>query len=141
MDRKAAPAQNKRARETYTIGDLAAEFGLTLRCLRFYEDAGLIQPRRKGQARLYSKRDHARIALICRGKRLGFSIAEIKEFLDLYDVGACQKDQMRFLLERARSRKAALETQLGDVHQTLAELQKIEIEILAHLNETQEALT
>ncbi len=119
---------------TYTIGQLAAEFGLTLRGIRFYEDQGMLHPARHGQTRLYSRADHARLVLICRGKRLGFSISEIKEFLDLYHGRRDNAGQMHYLLERARLRMQALKTQAEDVRQTLSELQKIEHEILNHLN-------
>lgn len=122
------------AERTYAIGELAGEFGLTLRTIRHYEDEGLLAPAREGQARVYSHRDRARLALICRGKRLGFSLPEIKEFLDLYDVGDAQVEQMRYLQMRARERAAALERQLRDVQQTLAELRDIDVRIERHLN-------
>ncbi|MGQ9365829.1 MerR family transcriptional regulator [Azospirillum sp. A39] len=124
----------RQAERTYAIGELAAEFGLTLRTIRHYEDEGLLAPAREGQARVYSHRDRARLALICRGKRLGFSLPEIKEFLDLYDVGDAQVEQMRYLQTRARERAAALERQLQDVQQTLAELRDIDVRIERHLN-------
>ena len=117
-----------------TIGALADEFGLTLRCIRFYEDERLLSPERVGQTRYYTRADHARLKLICRGKRLGFSIAEIKEFLDLYAVDHTQTEQMHYLLAHARSRMQALTTQMEDVRQTLSELQQIERDILQHLN-------
>ncbi|WP_035693336.1 MerR family transcriptional regulator [Azospirillum halopraeferens] len=119
---------------TYGIGELAAEFGLTLRTIRHYEDEGLLVPARDGQARVYTHRDRARLALICRGKRLGFSLAEVKEFLNLYDVDDAQAEQMRYLQKAARQRIAALERQLQDVQQTLAELRAIDAEIDDHLN-------
>ncbi len=123
---------------TFTIGELAEEFGLTLRSIRFYEAEGLLAPSRDGQNRLFTKQDRARLKLICRGKRLGFSVAEIKEFLNLYDVDAGQHEQMRYLLDHARGRIAALKTQLEDVKQTIAELQTIEGEIIAHLSHQKE---
>lgn len=118
---------------TYTIGELADEFGLTLRSLRFYEDQGLITPARAGTSRIYSRRDRARLKLICRGKRLGFSIGEIKDFLDLYDSDEAQVEQMRYLHTRAQDRIAQLEQQLRDVQQTLRELKEIDDLIVAHL--------
>ncbi len=120
---------------TYGIGELAEEFGLTLRTLRFYEDEGLIAPARLGTVRVYSHRDRARLKLICRGKRLGFSIGEIKDFLDLYDSDEAQVEQMRFLHTRARDRIVQLEQQLRDVQQTLKELREIDDLILAHLRQ------
>jgi DNA-binding transcriptional MerR regulator len=125
--------------KTFTIGQLAEEFGLTLRSIRFYEAEGLLAPSRDGQCRLFTKQDRARLKLICRGKRLGFSVAEIKEFLNLYTVDRSQHEQMRFLLDHARARIAALKTQLDDVKQTLAELQQIEGEIVAHLKSGKES--
>lgn len=118
---------------TYSIGQLAEEFGLTLRSLRFYEDEGLISPARVGQTRVYSHRDRARLKLICRGKRLGFSIGEIKDFLDLYDTDEAQVEQMTFLLKGARNRIVHLEQQLRDVQQTLKELREIDDLIVSHL--------
>ena len=105
-----------------TIGALAAAFSLTPRTIRYYEDQGLLTPARAGAQRVYDAADRARLALICRGKRLGFSIAEIKDFLDLYQAGDGQIGQMRYLLGRGRARIAALEQQLRDVQDTLADL-------------------
>ena len=125
---------NPQAERTYSIGQLAEEFGLTLRSLRFYEDEGLISPARVGQTRVYSHRDRARLKLICRGKRLGFSIGEIKDFLDLYETDEAQVEQMSFLLKGARNRIRHLEQQLRDVQQTLKELHEIDGMIVSHLN-------
>ena len=80
---------------TYTIGELAREFGVTARALRFYEDKGLLDPARDGQNRVYSARDRARLQLIVRGKRVGFSLVEIRQMLDLYDLGDNQRAQIR----------------------------------------------
>jgi DNA-binding transcriptional MerR regulator len=118
---------------SYSIGDLAAAFDITPRSIRFYEDEGLLSPERAGLTRIYSHRDRARLALICRGKRLGFSLAEIREFLDLYDREHGQVGQMSFFLGRARARRAALETQLVDVQQTIEDLKGIEDEIVTFL--------
>lgn len=125
---------NPQTERTYSIGQLAEEFGLTLRSLRFYEDEGLIAPARVGQTRVYSHRDRARLKLICRGKRLGFSIGEIKDFLDLYDTDEAQVEQMSFLLKGARNRIRHLEQQLRDVQQTLKELHEIDDMIVSHLH-------
>ena len=105
-----------------TIGALALAFGLTPRTIRYYEDQGLLAPARVGAQRVYGAADRARLALILRGKRLGFSIAEIKDFLDLYQADDGQIEQMRYLVGRGRARIAALERQLEDVQQTLADL-------------------
>ncbi|MEI8395606.1 MAG: MerR family DNA-binding transcriptional regulator [Rhodospirillaceae bacterium] len=108
--------------DSYTIGELAAELGLTPRSIRFYEDQGLLAPVRVGSQRVYDRRDRARLGLICRGKRLGFTIAEIRDFLGLYDVDDSQSEQMRYLVGRGRERIAALEHQLLDVQETLTDL-------------------
>ncbi|GLR81321.1 MerR family transcriptional regulator [Azospirillum oryzae] len=119
------------------IGELAGEFGLTHRTIRHYEDEGLLSPERIGSApggaRVYGHRDRARLALICRGKRLGFSLAEIKDFLNLYDTDDAQIEQMRYMRTIARRRISALEQQLADVKQTLAELCTIDTQISEHL--------
>jgi DNA-binding transcriptional MerR regulator len=118
---------------TFTISELADTFQVTPRTIRFYEDQGLLSPRRDGLNRVYSHRDRARLTLICRGKRLGFSLAEIKDFLDLYDVDDRQIEQMRFALAHGRERIASLEVQLKDVQQTLSELRALEGQIIDHL--------
>lgn len=107
---------------TYTITDLAHDFGITPRTLRFYEDKGLIRPRRKGNQRIYGRRERARLQLILRGKRLGFSLANIKEMLDLYEVGDGQVTQMRTMLARSRRRVAELKAQRRDVDAAIREL-------------------
>ena len=121
-------------RETYSIGDLVRELELTPRTIRFYEEEGLLTPERKGQARIYDRRERARLMLICRGKRLGFSLADIRKFLELYDVDANQTEQMRYCLAAARDRICVLEHQRRDIDQTLEELRDIEAGIKAHLN-------
>ena len=118
---------------TFTISELADAFRVTPRTIRFYEDQGLLSPRRDGLNRVYSHRDRARLTLICRGKRLGFSLAEIKDFLDLYDVDDQHIEQMRFVLAHGRERIKSLEVQLEDVQQTLSELRELERQIVEHL--------
>ena len=118
----------------HTIGELSAEFDLTPRSLRFYEDEGLLKPKREGTKRLYGYRDYARLKLICRGKRLGFSIADIKEFLSLYSVEGQHEVQARYFVEIADKRIDSLEQQLQDVQQTLSELKTIRAEIIDHLS-------
>ncbi|MBL8537608.1 MAG: MerR family DNA-binding transcriptional regulator [Hyphomonadaceae bacterium] len=98
---------------TYTISQLAREYQVTPRALRFYEDKGLLTPRREGMNRVYSHRDRAKLQLILRGKRVGLSLIEIKEILDLYKVD--QRAQAQTALKRFRSRIAALEEQRKDV--------------------------
>ena len=118
---------------TFTIGELAEEFGLTLRAIRFYEDEGLLTPTRAGQARIFTRRDRAKLQLIMRGKRLGFSIAEIRDFLHLYSIGDMQVEQVRYVRRKARERIDALERQLADVQETLVELRQIDRAIGEHL--------
>ena len=126
-------AADKRIAETFTISELAAEFGLTPRTIRFYEDEGLVSPGRSGMNRVYSRRDRARLELICRGKRLGFSLADVKEFLDLYNRDQRQIEQMKYAAGLARQRIEALEVQLEDVKQTLIDLRGIEKEMVEYL--------
>jgi DNA-binding transcriptional MerR regulator len=111
---------------TYAISDLAQSFAVTPRAIRFYESQGLLAPRRVGTMRIYSHRDRARLQLILRGKRLGFSLAEIKEWLDLYDHGDGRVRQLHVLLARSRERIRELERQLEDLTLTLQELRAIE---------------
>ncbi len=126
-------AADKRPTESFTISELAVEFGLTPRTIRFYEDEELISPGRSGINRVYSRRDRARLELICRGKRLGFSLAEVKEFLDLYDRDRRQIEQMKYAAALARQRIDSLERQLEDVKQTLTDLRRIEKEMIDYL--------
>lgn len=100
---------------TWTISELAREFEVTPRALRFYEDKELLTPRRDGLNRVYSARDRARLTLILRGKRVGFPLAEIKELLDLYDLGDGQRSQMTAAQRKFRARLALMEEQREDV--------------------------
>ncbi|MCW0181213.1 MAG: MerR family DNA-binding transcriptional regulator [Zavarzinia sp.] len=118
MKAGAEPAGSK----TYSITQLSEEFSITPRAIRFYEDRGLLHPRRDGQTRIYSQRDWVRLLLILRGKRVGFSLAELREILDLYDLGDGQTEQIRRTLETARGKMVSLERQRQDIDQTIAEL-------------------
>jgi DNA-binding transcriptional MerR regulator len=109
-------------RESFSITDLSAEFDVTPRALRFYEDEGLITPHRRGLTRIYSHRDRARLAWILRGKRVGFSLAEIREMIDLYDIGDGRRAQRAVTIERCRTRIAALTDQKRDIDAAIAEL-------------------
>ena len=106
----------------YTIGDLSREFGVTLRTLRFYEDKGLLNPKRQGTTRLYNRRDRARLKLVLMGKKVGFSLIEIKEMLDLYDLKDGQETQLRVALERFQSQIDVLKRQKIDIEQAIDEL-------------------
>ena len=109
-------------RRLYSIGDLASETGVTHRALRLYEDQGLLAPQRIGNQRIYSQRDRARLILVLRGKQLGFSLADIKEMLELYDVDPAHLEQLRVTLKKASTRIAELEQQQDAIAETLAEL-------------------
>ena len=114
--------------ELYTVNQLAEQLGVTARAIRFYEAKGLISPRRAGTTRVFDRRDRARLMLVLRGKRLGFSLASIREFLDLYDADRSQGAQLRLLLDSTRGRIRELERQREDLDRTLRELREIEAE-------------
>lgn len=108
----------------WTIGELSREFKATQRALRFYEDKGLLQPQRDGMNRLYSVRDRARLQLILRGKRVGFTLSEIREMIDLYDLGDNQRAQMRRTLEKYIEQVGLLKQQHEDIVGSIQELEK-----------------
>ncbi|MEN7536016.1 MerR family transcriptional regulator [Aurantiacibacter flavus] len=109
-----------------SIAEASEELGVTQRTLRFYEDKGLIQPRRVGAMRVYSRREMGRMQLILRGKRLGFSIREIGEFLSLYDADRGKESQMRHLLQQVEDRIEELRHQRDAIDKTISELEVIE---------------
>lgn len=109
-------------RQSYTITDLSEEFGVTARALRFYEDEGLISPERQGLARIYSRRDRARLAWILRGKRVGFSLTEIREMIDLYDADEAHEAQRRVTVDKCKARIDLLTRQKDDIDAAIAEL-------------------
>ncbi len=119
-----------------SVTRLARELGITARTLRFYEDRGLITPQRAGNARTYTMRDRARMILILRGKRLGFSLREIKEYLDLYAVDQTGAEQLRVLRAAVASRLASLLEQREALEETIAELQDIHSQTEAALAQT-----
>lgn len=114
--------------ETFSIAELAREFDITTRTIRFYEDKNLITPERQGQRRVYSARDRIRLRLIMRGKRLGFSLDEIRGMIDLYDVDTSETAQLKHFLEKIRERQAALRHQQRDIKDILDELDRREQE-------------
>lgn len=123
------------ARQLYSVNQLAEELGITPRAIRFYEQSGLIAPRRAGANRVFDRRDRARLMLILRGKRLGFSLGDIREYLGLYDSDRGQVAQVQSLLELTRQRMAELEKQRRDLDQTLGELHSIERQCLDALEQ------
>ncbi len=109
-------------RDLFAIADLAREFGISTRAIRFYESKGLLAPERVGSTRVFRRRDRARLILILRGKRLGFSLRDVSEYLSLYDADRTHRTQVNHLVELVDKRVALLERQLGDLRTTIAEL-------------------
>ena len=119
----------------YSIAELSREFAITPRTIRFYEDEGLIKPRRQGMTRLYSAGDRTRLSWILRGKRLGFALAEIRELLDLYQVDRTGVQQMRELLRRSRLHIAELEKKKRDLDQHISDFKEVEAHVSAELRQ------
>src|SRR3954462_7933005 len=119
----------------YSIAELSREYAITPRTIRFYEDEGLIKPRRQGLTRLYSTHDRVRLSWILRGKRLGFSLAEIKQLLDLYQVDRTGVQQMRELLRRSRLHISDLERKRRDLDAHINEFKEVEIQVTAELKQ------
>src|SRR5664279_4153405 len=118
---RAEPASAASA-ATFTIGELAREFGVTTRAIRFYEDCGLLQPRRAGRNRVYTARDRTRLKLTLRGKRLGLKLAEVKELVDMYESRRDTEAQLRRFLGVLARHRNQLEQRLGDLQATLDEV-------------------
>ncbi len=132
-DERAKPEPGGDPELRYTIGSLAAELQITTRTIRFYELKGLIQPKRRGVARSYSRRDRARLLLILRGKNLGFSLDDIRQYLELYDADPNQTAQMKLLQAKVDAHIAELQGKRADLDRTLKELREIRSQIDAHL--------
>ena len=127
-----APRDNQRL---YSIAELAREFAVTPRTIRFYEDEGLIKPQRHGLIRVYSSGDRARLSWTLRGKRLGFSLSEIRELLDLYQVDRTGVQQMRELLRRSRLHIKDLERRRNDLDAHIKEFKDVEAHVCAELRQ------
>ena len=125
---------------TYTITELAREFGLTTRAIRFYEDHGLIAPKRAGRNRVYGNRDKVRLKLTLRGKRLGLSLSEIRELIDLYDAAKDERAQVERLQEVLRKRRSILEQQREDMEVMLGEIAAFEEQCRKFLDGNDKAL-
>src|SRR3954469_12310126 len=112
--------------EVWTITELAEEFGVTLRTLRHYEDVGLISPERRGTSRVFHARDRIRLQLILRGRRLGFSLPEIRTIVNMYDEQPGESGQLHYLLEQIAVRRTELERLRRDIDETMVELDRVE---------------
>lgn len=112
--------------QTWTIAEIAEEFGITHRTVRHYEDLGLISPEREGTRRIYHRRDRTRLALILRGKRLGFPLEEIRTIIDLYDAPRGKRSQLEYVLDQIDERRADLEQRRADIEAALTELDGFE---------------
>lgn len=123
------------ADRTWTIAELATEFGVTHRTIRFYEAQGLIEPERRGTQRVFHPRDRVRLALVLRGKRLGFDLSEIRRIVDMYDQPPGEAGQLRYLLDQITARRAELEQRRTDIDLTLAELDEVERRCRAELDQ------
>jgi DNA-binding transcriptional MerR regulator len=125
----------ERGGRTYSISDLAQEFALTTRAIRFYEDEGLLEPRRRGQARVYGERERTRIKLILRGKRLGLALSEIRELFDLYATTKNERPQLAKFLQMLLDRRAMLHQQREDIDAVLCEIAILERDCRRRLKE------
>ncbi|EKB18860.1 MerR family DNA-binding transcriptional regulator [Aeromonas veronii] len=119
---------------TYSISELAHEFDVTPRTIRYYEDEGLLTPQREGQTRIYSHRDKIRLKLTLRGKRLGFSLAEIRELFEMYDTDRSSKTQLHSMIQLIETKRGVLHQQLEDIQMVMAELEAAEQRCVNSLN-------
>ena len=126
---------NQPLQTTYSISDLSKEFDITTRSIRFYEDQGLLKPKRRGQTRIYSLKDRVRLKLILRGKRLGFSLAETRRLFEMYDADKTSTTQLNTMLELIEEKKTSLQQQMDDIKVVLMELNSAEQQCLAALDE------
>ena len=129
-------AASAHRRETFTITELADEFALTTRAIRFYEDQGLLSPERRGTRRIYGQRERVRLKLVLRGKRLGMSLADISGILDLYDVDHNERPQLMKFMEVLAARRVLLAQQREDIDVVLQEIESIERDTRKRLKQT-----
>ena len=120
-------------RAEFSISELAREFAITPRAIRFYEDQGLLAPRRDGQRRIYTPRDRTRLKLTLRGKRLGLTLSEIRELIDMYEPGRDERPQLERFLDVLESHKASLLQQRDDIEAQLSEIQTFEKKVRKQL--------
>ncbi|MAA64029.1 MAG: MerR family transcriptional regulator [Alteromonadaceae bacterium] len=130
---------NLNVRKTYSISDLAKEFDITTRTIRFYEEAGMMTPERDGQTRIYTDQDRVKLKLILRGKRLGFSLAESRDLISMYGSNADNIKQLNALHEKIKQQREALEQQKADIEVMENELDAAEDRCLAAIKELTEA--
>jgi DNA-binding transcriptional MerR regulator len=128
---------NNKSSQTYGIGELAEEFGVTSRTLRLYEEEGLLNPRRDGTRRIYGERERVRLRLILRGKRLGWSLSEIKESFDLYDSSLGEAAQLELMMAKLQQRRETLIAQRCDIDSALQDLERVETDARQALQELQ----
>jgi DNA-binding transcriptional MerR regulator len=119
--------------QAWTIAQIAAEFDVTHRTLRFYEDQGLISPDRQGMQRIFRPRDRVRLELVLRGKRLGFSLEEVRRIIDMYDAEPGEVGQLRYLLQQVERRRTELLQRQNDIERTLGELDEVQQRCLLDL--------
>ena len=128
-----------RAQRTYSISDLASELDITTRAIRFYEEQGMMHPARRGQERVYTPKDRVALKLILRGKRIGFSLAECKTLIELYDPQAGNQKQLNIMIEMINERRVQLEQQILDIQQIQLELDTAEERCQNALEQTKKA--
>ena len=125
--------QSEKERAEFSIGELAREFDVTPRAIRFYESEGLLAPRRDGQRRIYTPRDRTRLKLTLRGKRLGLTLSEIRDLIDMYEPGRDERPQLERFLAVLEAHKSALERQREDIEAQLAEIAAFEKKVRKQL--------
>ncbi len=122
----------------YSISDLAGEFGVTTRAIRFYEEKGLLRPSRNGQRRIYDGADRARLKLILRGKRIGLTLDESREIIEMYEPGQDNEEQLSLLLGKVTERRTLLQAQLADIHNMLEALDDVQNRVEQALQDIQQ---